>query len=126
MTKITTLKIPIKTVSESNTVEHWVKKSNRHKTQKLMVKWAFRQNNVKVNLPCTITMIRIAPRKLDEHDNLRVSMKWIADEVASLITGDLRPGRADDCKEITWKYDQRKGKVKEYAVEILIEEICHS
>jgi len=124
MTKTTIFQIPVKTVSEANSSEHWVKKANRHKTQKWMVRKAFRDHSINVQLPVEITMTRIAPRMLDSHDNLPCSLKFLADQVASEITGIKQAGRADDCKEITWKYFQKKGKVKQYAVEVKIEEKC--
>lgn len=118
-----TISLPIKTVSESNSTEHWTKKAARHKLQKWLVTQSFRSQHIKVNLPVQVTLTRIAPKNLDEHDNLRVSNKWIVDSISENLLNDFRPGRADDCKEITWKYDQKKGKVKEYAVEVVIEEI---
>lgn len=124
MTKTIIFQIPAKTVSEANKGgEHWTKKSRRHKTQKTLVKVAFMENNFRFNLPVIITLTRISPRNLDEHDNLRVSLKYIADAVSENILCDFRPGRSDDSKEITWQYDQKKGMVKQYAVEIKIEEI---
>jgi len=124
MTKITIFQIPVKTVSEANKAgEHWIKKSKRHKIQKILVKVAFRENKLSVKLPVDITLTRIAPRKLDEHDNLRIAMKYIADAISENIFEDFRAGRSDDSKEITWKYDQRKGMVNQYAVEVKIEEI---
>lgn len=126
MTKTTIFQIPAKTVSEANSSEHWVKKANRHKMQKWMIRKAFKDGGFDFKLPLEITMIRIAPRMLDSHDNLPCSMKFLSDQLASEITGVKQAGRADDCKEITWKYSQKKGRVREYAVEIIIEEKCAS
>lgn len=123
MSKITIFKIPIKTVSESNSSEHWTKKAKRHTIQKWMVRKAFKDSNFAFKLPLAITMTRIGPKPLDAHDNLPASLKWVLDQIAAEITGIKQAGRADDTKEITWKYSQRKGKVREYAVEIQIEEI---
>jgi hypothetical protein len=122
MTKTTTFNIPIKTVSESNSSENWVKKAHRHKIQKWLVRKVFCDNQFEFKLPLIITMIRIAPKSLDQWDNLPMSMKWILDQICAEITKDFRPGRADDNKGITVKYDQRKGKVREYYVEVTIEE----
>lgn len=87
-----------------------------------MVKKAFRDKKIDFVLPVEVTLTRIAPKSLDAHDNLPVSLKWIADQTATELTGIKQAGRADDSKEITWKYQQRKGRVREYAVEIAIEE----
>jgi hypothetical protein len=46
-------------------------------------------------------------------------MKYINDQVCAEITGDHRPGRADDNEEITIQYDQIKSKV--FGVKIIIE-----
>lgn len=122
MTKTIIFQIPAKTVSEANSSEHWVKKANRHKLQKWMVKKAFKDHELNIKLPVEITFTRIAPRLLDEHDNLPCCFKYMLDQFAAEITGIKQAGRADDCKEITWKYSQKKGKVREYAVEVKIEE----
>jgi hypothetical protein len=120
--KTTTFQIPVKTVSEANSSEHWIKKANRHKIQKWMIRKSFRDHDVNVTLPIEITLTRIAPRMLDAHDNLPCCFKYFVDAIAAELTGIKQAGRADDCKEITWKYDQKKGRVREYSVEIKIEE----
>lgn len=120
--KILSFTIPIRTVSEANSSEHWVKKHKRHWQQKLLIKSAFIKEKIDVSLPCKITVVRIAPRALDKHDNLRTSLKYIVDAISENITGIKKAGRADDIEGFEWEYDQRKGKAKEYAVEITIEE----
>ena len=120
--KILKLSIPMKTVSEANSSEHWTAKHKRHRTQKTWIKFAFLKEKTEISLPCKITVIRIAPRFLDEHDNLRTSLKFIVDAISENITGIKQAGRADDIEGIEWAYDQRKGKPKEYLVEIIIEE----
>lgn len=122
------VKIPIKTVSEANLQGHWSKRHKRAKTQKRWVKYVL-GNAIKNESPeflkmrpLTITLIRIAPRKLDG-DNLQTSLKACRDQVADILNPGLMPGRADDDPAITWEYDQRKGIAKEYAVEVSIEGI---
>jgi hypothetical protein len=114
------LRIPIKTVSESNSTDHWRKKSKRHKGQKSLVNFYYSLHNTIVKMPCHVILTRISPRKLDEGDNLPCSLKYIRDAIAACITRDFRPGRADGDNRITWQYKQRKEKPKEYAVEIEI------
>ncbi len=109
--------LPIRTVSEANNFDHWTKKQKRHKKQKWWVELAFTQ--CKCQIPCVITLIRLAPRFLDAEDNLRMSVKYIKDYIAAYITGDHRPGRADGSKLLTWHYDQVKSK--QYAIKIIIE-----
>lgn len=123
MTKITIFEIPVKTVSEANSSEHWVKKANRHKIQKWVVKKVFKDNDFKFQLPVVITLTRIAPNFLDKEDNLPMSQKYIKDYIADQLIPGKAPGRADDSKEITWKYDQKKGKVRQNIVEVRIEEV---
>ena len=123
MSKITIFQLPIKTVSEANNTEHWTKKAKRHRIQKWLVKKVFLDNKFKFKLPIEITFIRIATRELDKEDNLPMSIKYIKDAIADLIIPGLAPGRADDSKEITWKYDQRKGKVRENYIEVIVKEL---
>lgn len=126
--------LPIVTVSEANggpkkTVkrngktyykgEHWTDKHKRHKKQKGLVGMMLRKYSKDLKLPCLITLTRYAPSKLDRFDNLPMSMKWILDAVCEIITGDYRPGRADDNEEIDVKYKQITSK--EYGVKIVIE-----
>lgn len=63
-------------------------------------------------LPATITLTRVAPRRLDS-DNLAGSFKAVQDEVAALM------GIDDGDPRITWVYAQRSPSVpNEYAVEV--------
>lgn len=125
--------LPILTVSESNggmkkavkkngkTVyqnEHWSEKAKRHKSQKRHVHAILSQYREQLALPCMIILTRFAPNKLDKHDNLPYSLKWILDAICEVITGDYRPGRADASDEIEVKYQQVSSK--EYAVKIEI------
>ena len=118
MKKIHEMLLPIKTVSEANSTEHWTVKNKRHILQKNYVNSSFLNDQFTCPMPCVVKITRIAPRMLDDHDNLRVSVKWIADQIAVNLTKVVTPGRADDDKRITWQYDQAKGKPKEYAVKI--------
>lgn len=72
----------------------------------------------KLKLPCRIEFTRYAPKKLDRFDNLPMSLKYILDACCEVITGDLRPGRADDTEEIDVVYKQEISK--EYALKIII------
>jgi len=111
----------IRTASESNSSDNWRKKAKRHSKQKLFIAKVFMVERPKVQPPCKVTLTRIAPRNLDEHDNLRTSMKWITDAIASYLVPGKAAGRADDCKAIEWDYKQKKGAVREYGVLVEIE-----
>jgi hypothetical protein len=64
-------------------------------------------------LPCVVTLTRIAPRALDD-DNLRGALKATRDEVAAWLLVDDRDPR------VTWTYAERRGAVREYAVEVSV------
>lgn len=121
MKTIVSWQLPIKTASEGNSSEHWTVKSKRHKLQKGWVNWAFCQDKPIIAMPCTVVVTRIAPRALDCHDNLPMSLKWICDSIADNLFPGKAAGRADDCKDIKWEYRQHKGKPREYAVKIEIQ-----
>jgi len=65
-------------------------------------------------LPVRVTLTRIAPSSgLDEHDNLRGSLKPFADGVADWLGVDDRDAR------IEWRYSQERGQA--HAVRIVVE-----
>lgn len=112
--------LDIRTVSEANNSDHWAKKSKRHRTQKIFVKLALRK--YPVSLPCTVTLTRIAPRRLDSHDNLASSFKYIADAIAEHLNPGHQPGMADNHPGIDWVYKQKSGQPRTYQIRIQITE----
>jgi|SRR5208283_411141 len=113
-------KMPIKTVSEANSNEHWSAKHKRHKEHRKIVAIYFR--NVEIVPPCTISLTRIAPRMLDD-DNLVGSLKHVRDYIADCILPGYQMGRADSIVNdgefaLRWEYSQEKGAPKEYAVKV--------
>ncbi len=128
------IKLPIFTASEANggvkkavkrngktkyKTEHWSEKSARHRRQKLAVALVLRPHRHLLRLPCSISLTRFAPRKLDRFDNLPMSLKYILDAICETITQDFVPGRADSHEGISSVvYDQVVSK--EYAVLIKI------
>lgn len=107
--------LPIKTISEANTRQHYMARHRRAQAQKgtayLLTKPA-RFAPLK-KFPATVTLTRVAPRRLDS-DNLTSSMKACRDGIA------LALGIDDGDERVTWNYDQRKGAPGEYAVEIKV------
>ena len=100
-------------VSEANARGHWAGGHARAKAQKAQVlgEW-LRVMRPVVSPPCTVTITRIAPRRMD-CDNLQRAAKAVRDAAAEHIV------QADDGDErITWDYKQVKGKAKTYAVSI--------
>lgn len=111
------IQIPIRTISELNSTEHWTKKHKRHRLQQKTVALALNPIKKNIKLPCHIKLTRLAPRKLDKHDNLPISLKYILDACCAIITGDLRPGRADDDERISISYDQEPSS--QYGVKVI-------
>jgi len=106
----------IRTVSEGNCFEPWRKKHARHKKQREAVHIAMIGQVKDIWLPCTITVSRHAPRLLDPHDNLPMSLKYIVDAIADQLVIGKKAGHADGDPRLTWKYAQEKSK--EYFVKI--------
>ena len=106
---------PIATVSETNQREHWAKQYRRRKSQRRTA--YFLLSNHKPPLPpYIVTVTRISPRKLDGHDNLTSALKATVDGVADYL------GMDDGDDRIEWRYGQERGKPKEQAVRIEIQE----
>lgn len=72
-----------------------------------------------VNLPATIVLTRLAPKHLDVHDNLPISLKWVSDAIADCIIPGLAKGQADS--KLSWKYNQVKSKQYGIKIEIFYE-----
>lgn len=111
------LYLPIKTVSEANCSQHWAIKSKRHQQQKQLVSLLLSKH--KFSPPCTFTLTRLAPKLLDKHDNLPMSMKYIVDALAELATGNYTPGQADSDDRIVIEYGQEVSK--RYGIKLCIE-----
>lgn len=112
------LLLPVRTVSEANNFDHHMIKHKRHKSQQRTVKLALSQVNRQIVLPCHIILTRYAQRKLDKHDNLPMSLKYILDEICFFITGKDK-GKGDDDARISVAYDQVLSK--DYGVKIEIQ-----
>ncbi len=114
--------LPLKTRSEANCAEHWTAKSKRHRHQQFFIRSLFLREVREIPIPCTVTMIRIGPRFLDEDDNLRMAFKWIKDEIGACLLPEkvvyfitkkgaraTNKGHADSDPRVKWKYSQEKG-----------------
>lgn len=117
-------RLPIRTYGETNMHQGWVSRE-RHRKQKMLVHQSLRVPALD-RKPLLVVLTRIAPRRLDEHDTLAYSMKWIVDAVAEKLVPGKRVGQADSSKNISWEYAQVRGKVREYAVDIRIFEMEES
>ena len=111
---IITLPIRIQSLNKILT-HHWAQRYRRNTSQQLEVFTELRRAKAPRDLPCRVTLTRIAPRALDGHDNLQGGMKNIVDAVALWL-------QVDDADErIAWVYAQRRGPPKTYRAEIQIE-----
>lgn len=115
---------PLLTTPESNSREHWHKKAVRHHHQRDAIRKAWKANpatraNLE-NTPLILYIQRIAPRKLDCHDNLTTSLKSIVDEICNCLMPGLAHGQADSKLNLKVAYAQAKGLPKQYAVKIKI------
>lgn len=104
---------PVRTQSEANAREHWSKRSKRAAEHRQTA-----ANAVGPLWRWRITLTRIAPRKLDD-DNLARALKAVRDGVADAL------GLDDGDERLTWRYAQRKGEPKQYAVEVRIEAVAN-
>jgi len=111
--------LPLKTVSEANSSEHWSKKAKRHRVQAFFVRMAFHTLKSPISLPCCVKMTRLGGRGLDAKDNLPMAFKYVADAIADQLIPGLRPGMADDDPRITWEYAQEKAKKQGIRIEII-------
>jgi hypothetical protein len=110
-----TVVLPLRTVSEKNTREHWRTRARRVAGQRGMAKiacWqpcaAFRKT------PVTVLLTRVAPQALDD-DNVAASLSGVRDGVAdALQTNDRDP-------LVLWRYGQRRGRPREYSVLVHLE-----
>lgn len=110
-----TVEFPCRLVSVANLREHWRKKAKRTQEHRSLAYWSLvAASNPPPALPVVVTMTRIAPRELDD-DNLRSALKAVRDGIADYFHVDDRDPR------IVWRYEQAKGKPREYAVRITID-----
>lgn len=114
---VVTITMPLRLESLLNLREHWSKRSKRAKQHRFFARrWvedATREAR-RWLVPSKVTITRIAPRKLDS-DGVVASGKSVRDGVADALGVD------DGDSAVIWYYNQRKGKPREYAVEVRLE-----
>ena len=121
---IITFNTGIKLVSVANLREHWATRAGRNKRHRASAyratayelaslrSWARMPDTSR---PMTITITRIAPRKLDS-DNLASSAKAVRDGIAEAL------GIDDGSELVTWLYAQTKRFPREYGCQVRIEQ----
>jgi hypothetical protein len=108
-------KVPIEVKAGANLREHWTVRARRINRERRDLRLSIGHLVSPTAAPLAVAFTRIAPRELDD-DNLANAFKHLRDELAFLLGRDDGP-RAG----IEWRYAQRKGHPREYAVHILIE-----
>ncbi len=114
---VLSFEFPYHLKSESNLSEHWSSKAKRHKLERTFLTLALK--NKECQIPCVITLTRIAPREFDE-DNLLSSFKNIRDIISDFLIPGKARGRADGDPRLSFVYFQEKSKAKVYRVRIEI------
>ena len=102
------LYIPVRTHSKLNQRLHWAARARQTKTERRAA-YLLAPN---FPLPCTIRLVRIAPRALDD-DAIPGAMKGIRDGIADRLG---LPNDRDP--RVTWEYGQQRGRPKEYGVHV--------
>ena len=107
------IRLPLRLYSVANLREHWAPKARRVAEQRYVCRVAAQSElrRDKLEPPYEVTIVRIAPRKLDG-DNMAAACKAVRDGVADAI------GIDDGDDRIRWIYGQQKGK--EYGITITI------
>ncbi len=108
-----TVYIPMRLAPEANKHEHWAKKAKRVKRQRWVVERVL-DTKLAPPLPVVVKLTHIAPRPFDS-DNRRRAFKAIRDEIAKWLGTTDAPGSG-----IIWQYRRRRGKVREYGIEIAV------
>lgn len=107
------------TVSKTNQRVHWTKKARDAREQRITTHqaWRYGLNGWCPDLPCSVTLIRISPRKLDD-DNLRGALKSVRDGIADCIGVD------DASPKVKWQYGQQTSRKRDkvrHGVRVIIE-----
>jgi len=114
-----TINFPFRLPSPNQTIsEHWATRAKRNKKLSTIIRMLWKRDRIDLKPPCDVFLCRVAPKPLDEHDNLRTAFKPVVDIVADLLCPGLAAGQADSDSRIGWRYEQRKGP---YAIEIRIQ-----
>lgn len=111
-TRLFCIELPLRIHSVANRREHWATRARRTKRDRAAALAIPR--HWLPELPCVVTLTRIAPRKLDD-DNLQSGFKALRDGVAD------RLGVDDADPRVTWRYHQERGQAGEYAARVEVE-----
>ena len=104
------LVLPLKTVSEANSHQHWrirQKRAKAHRNAAVVIPL-----HGMPSLPVVVTLTRLSPGTLDS-DNLPTSLKHVRDGIAD------RYGVKDNHPDIRWDYGQERAKGYALRVQIV-------
>lgn len=106
----------LRIVSEANGREHWRKVAARKRAHRAMARLVLQMHARPMGEAdqFTITLTRVAPRKLDD-DNLASGFKAVRDGVADWL------GIDDGSPRIKWQYAQHKGDAGHYTAWVRVE-----
>ncbi len=110
---------PFKFINFDNSNAHWSKKQGTKHTLYFEFLLPNRIALKRIQLPCVAKIIRISPR-VQDFDNYVYNCKCIRDFIADILIPGKAPGQADSDKRIEWRYEQEKGKPKQFAIRIEI------
>lgn len=111
--RVIVVDIPVRIISEANSRQHWRKAAARKQLHRQTARLVLQQyaRPMGESELFTITLTRVAPRKLDD-DNLSSGFKAVRDGVADWL------GIDDGSPRICWQYAQEKSKAGEYAARV--------
>lgn len=120
----------LRLIAESNRSEHWAEKAKRVKAERKAVADAFaRSGQAPINYAegllasgtrVRVTITRIAPRRLEDSDNLASACKHVRDEIARALGLKSDSDRGNG-GAIEWACDERKSdRPRKYATEISV------
>lgn len=110
------IRIPHLKLVSPNVKRHPIVAWQKNKRPNFLAKLALNAVSLP-SLPLTIIITSIRPREYD-YSNLVASCKFLEDVIADHLKPGLAPGRADGCGDIKFLHRQRKGGIREYAVEL--------
>lgn len=114
--------IRVKTTNPNNGSQGWSRNATyaKARTRKAQRAQAMLETRAALGLhprlPVVVTLTRVAPSNgLDPHDGLGASLKGIIDGITDAL------GLASDRdSRVRWHIEQRRGKPREYAVEVWV------
>lgn len=114
-----TFTLPVKTVNEKNSSEHWRYRQKRAKAHRASATWglhcALRDGVIwRLQPPWVVTCTRLSSGVLDAHDGLPAALQHVVDGIADAL------GIPDNDPRVTWRYAQEKCKRGRYAVRVTV------